>query len=179
MNNIKYVKYSISKLIKLDKNKKKEIQKYFDADDKYYKTDKRQLSSYLNKLNCSKYKFNFIFIYNNEKVIGGLKYFKHKVYNNILLDHFEYKNDTYYFIEDVFITNEGRGKNLCSKLLEHLTKVTNDKYKQVLVVDTNNEPAVKCYTKNHFKVILERSETVKNIETKKNVTINKEYLMIR
>lgn len=164
-------KNNINKLTKKELN---QIIYFLNIENKFYDLHKLKKSDFTNRLIN---KYSYIFIFENEQILGGFRYFKKIIKDRILLNRFIYKNGTYYVIQSVFILSKFRGKGFCSKLLQYFFEKISPR-KTVIAVDSKNKIAIKCYLKNGFKKIVERKITNKFIDTNK-INIDKEFLLIK
>ncbi len=83
---------------------------------------------------------------------------------NLLNDH--------YYINMVHIHTSQRGKGLCTVLMKYLINfcVNDLRYHMIkLDVDSDNEPAIRCYTKVGFNIIGEMEHGAKKIANMKYI----------
>ena len=164
-------KNNINKLTKKELN---QIIYFLNIENKFYDLHKLKKSDFKNRLIN---KYSYIFIFENEQILGGFRYFKKIIKDRILLNRFIYKNGTYYVIQSAFILPKFRGKGFCSKLLQYFFEKISPQ-KTVIAVDSKNKIAIKCYLKNGFKKIVERKIINKSLDSNK-INIDKEFLLIK
>tara|TARA_B110000208_G_scaffold191192_2_gene257286 strand:+ start:2786 stop:3307 length:522 start_codon:yes stop_codon:yes gene_type:complete len=168
----------LNDILKLNIKEKQKIEDIFNEENTYYNTKLIKIDNQINKLLKHNNKYYYLFIYKDKKIIAKLRFYIKKIIDKILLGRFIYKNDTYCFIQQVFVSNRYRQKGLCSIMLKYLDNKV--RYKKVLAVEKENIKAIKCYKKNKFKNIkFEYDNKMVNEWKLNDIIINDEYLLIK
>ena len=179
-----YNKINIREFLNLDNKEITEIMNFINEENKSYNSPIITAKDLVNRFKKRKDIYSYIFILKNNNIVGGFRYYKTTIKDKILLRRFIYKNGTYYCIQAVFVLPKYRKQGICSQLINYFFESINKKYdslsfRTILAVDKKNIPAIKCYTKNGFKKVIERKVTNKLLDTNNYTEYFSEYLMIK
>jgi len=173
----------IKDFLSLGKNEINEIMSFINKENKAYNSPKINIKDFVNKFINRKDKYSYFFIYKNNKIAGGFRFYKVLVEDKILLHRFTYKNGLYYCIQSVYVLPNYRRRGICTELISNFFKSNNlspiDTFETILAVDKKNIPAFKCYKKNGFNEVIERKVTNKLVGTNNYTEYFTEYLMVR
>ena len=167
-----------SNINKIDKNKFLQIKTFINLMNKYW-NHKDTFENLIKRLNRRKYTVYFILLFDDNKVVGGFRYYKTHIKDKILLNRFLYKNGYYYCIQEVFVIDEYRGKGILDKLFTIFFTKISKKAHGILAVEKSNKFAIKAYERNKFKKVIERKVTNKLLDSNTYSENFIEYLMIR
>ena len=184
MHTYKIVK--IKNFLKLNNKEKSAINNFLNEENRSYKSPiipiKKFVERFATGLPSFRKKKNtyfYIFILENGIIVGGFRYYKITIHDKTLFRRFIYKNGIYFCIQSVFVLPKYRKQGLCSKLIKYFLTHVNSKYETALAVEKDNIPAIKCYTKNGFKKVIERKVTNKLVGTNNYTEYFVEYLMLK
>lgn len=173
----------IRDFLDLSKNEISEIMNFINEENKAYNSPKIIVKDFVNKFKNRKDEYLYFFIFKDNKIAGGFRFYKILIKDKILLHRFTYKNGLYYCIQSVYVLPNYRKQGICTELISNFFKSNNlspkDTFETILAVDKKNIPAFKCYKKNGFKEVIERKVTNKLVGTSNYTEYFTEYLMIR
>ena len=175
----------IKDFLDLSKNEINEIMIIINKENKAYNSPKINIEDFVNKFKNRKDEYSYFFIFKDNKIVGGFRYYKILVRDKILLRRFIYKNGLYYCIQSVYVLSNYRRQGICTHLLNNFFKIIDsnlqpkNSFETILAVDKENISAFKCYKKNGFKEVIERKVTNKLVVSNNYIEYFTEYLMIR
>jgi GNAT superfamily N-acetyltransferase len=176
---------AVKDFLNLSKNEIKEIMTFINKENKDYNSPKINIKDFVNKFKDRKDEYSYFFIFKDNIIVGGFRFYKILIKDKILLGRFIYKNGLYYCIQSVYVLSNYRRKGICTLLLSNFFKIIDsnlqhkNSFETILAVDKENISAFKCYKKNGFNEVIERKVTNKLVGSNNYTEYFTEYLMIR